>query len=385
MVAMQQLLAPQTLTKVISRQAATSSWLLNLFGVQPGGASELNFGHGREGSYHIYDNVRTVGQLTAPGTAAGRRNPQGVGKVSFTYARMHDSTSMLAELLHNLGRIEDPAARDVAGANMIRMQTKTLAQLASNFRLAMLVGTLRDSLYIKRVNDVAYFDFASAGGTQIGQQQARMPAGNKAKLNMIGDGNIIDKSWGHADQDANIPQHIGKINAAFQKLCGGSLTNIVCGTKVWNKVINNEHVAAIHGSANSPFRVLERAQLDPAIGETMLNAYRAVLNVYPDVTWWITDEGLDIGAPGDETFTKYVGDDNALFIGHSPTDDTLAVYQGSEPIAEYDGGPESVKTGLASWGVKRSNPTTTDLFALDNSLVVNHIPASTAYGTVIYS
>ena len=383
MVALQSLLSPQTLTKVISRQAATSSWLLNLFGIQPGGGSILNFGHGREGSYHIYNNVRTIGQLTAPGTAAARRNPQGVGKVSFTYPRMHDSTSMLAEMLHNLGRINDPRTRDTAGADMLRRQTKTLAQLAANFRLAQLVGTLRDSLYIKQTGDAAYFDFAaSGGGAQIGQQAARMPAGNKAQLNMLGAGDIIDASWATATTD--IPGHLGKINAAFQQLCGGHLSGIVCGTKVWNAVINNEHVAAVHGSANAPFMVLERAALDPSVGSTQLNVYRARLNVYPDIIFYITDEGLDVGAPGSETFTKYVGDNYALFLGHEPNDDVIGCYQGSEPIAERDGGPEDVKVGMASWSVKRSNPTSTDLFVLDNSLVVNHIPASTAYGEVIF-
>ncbi|TWU22458.1 hypothetical protein Pla52o_35140 [Novipirellula galeiformis] len=379
MVALQSLLSPQTLTRVVSRQAATSNWLLSLFGCQPGGSSIENLGHGREGSYHIYNNVRAVGQLTAPGSAAARRNPQGVGRVNFTYARMHDSVSMLAEMLHNLGRIDDPATRDRAGADMLRRQTTTLSQLASNFRLAMLVGTLRDSLYINRQDDTAFFDFAG-GGQQIGNVAARMPSGNKSKLNMLGTGDIIDTKW--STTTADIPGHVGKINAAFQQLCGGHLHAVVCGTKVWNYVINNEHVAAVHGSATPPFVVLERDSLDPAVGATMQNVYRARLSVYPDVVWYITDEGLDIGAPGAETFTKYVGDSNALFLGHNPSDNTISCYEGSEPIAERDGGPESVKVGLASWSVKRSNPTSTDIFALDNSMIVNHVPASTAYATV---
>lgn len=381
MVALQSQLAPQTLTRVISRQAAASNWLLNMFGCQPGGSAIENFGHGRSGSYHIYNNVRAVGQLTAPGAPAARRNPQGVGRVDFAYPRMHDSVSMLAEMLHNLGRIGDPATRDRAGADMLRRQTGTLAQLAANFRKAMLVGTLRDSLYINRVDDVAYFDFTGSG-TPIAQQHARMPSGNKLKLDMLGAGDIIAASW--ATDTTDIPGHLGLINAAFQQLCGGHLSTIICGTKVWNNVIKNDVVAAIHGSATAPFMALDRDSLDPALGSTMLNVYRARLSVYPDITWYITDEGLDIGAPGDETFTKIVGEDNAIFLGHNPGDRTISCYEGSEPIAEYDSGPEDVKVGLAAWSVKRSNPTSTDLFCLDNSLIVNHVPASTAYASVIY-
>jgi hypothetical protein len=41
MAAIQTLLSPQVLTKVISQVAATSDWLINLLGVGPGGANEV--------------------------------------------------------------------------------------------------------------------------------------------------------------------------------------------------------------------------------------------------------------------------------------------------------------------------------------------------------
>ena len=383
MAALQTLLSPQFLTKVISRVAGSSDWLTALFGVQSGGKNEMNMGHGRQGAYHIYNHVRKVAAGRAPATAAGRRAANPMGRVDFTYPRMHDSVSLSAEVLHNLSRIDDPAVRDNMGADMIRRQTDTLGELASNWRKAMLVGTLRDDLYIGFDGDDIFFDWESTAGVlPVIRQEARMPAGNKGQLNMLGAGNIIDASWLVTSTD--IPKHIGLLNAAFQQLNGGHLDTIICGTKVWNAVINNEHVAAIHGSAHAPFKLLERSELDPEIAKTMKNVYRAVLNVYPDVTWYITDEGLEIGKPGSESFKKIVEEDEALFIGHDPADGTVVCYEGSEPIAEYDGGPETLKTGMASWSVKRSNPTSTDLFVLDNALTINHIPDSKAYGTVIF-
>ncbi len=383
MAALQQLLSPNFLTKVISRTAASSDWLQLLFGVQDGGKNVLNFGHGRQGAYHIYDNVRKVAAGRVPGSAAGRRAPNPMGRVDFTYPRMHDSVPLLAEVLHNLGRIDNPGVRDAAGADMIRRETNTLGQLASNWRKAMLIGTLRDSLYIGFDGDSVFFDFANTSGAlPLIQQHARMPAGNKAKLDMLGGGDIIGASW--ATDTTDIPGHLGKINASFQQLCGGHLSAVICGTTVWNHVINNEHVAAIHGSANPPFVVLERDALDPQIASTIKNAYRAKLSVYPDVTWYITDEGLEVGRPGSETYQKIVGDNNAIFIGHEPDDGTVGCYEGSEPICEHDGAPESVKVGLSAWSVKRSNPTSTDLFVLDNALVANHVPASEAYATVVF-
>lgn len=382
--ALQQLLHPQVLTNTISQVAASSDWLLNLFGVQPGGKNVLNFGHGREGAYHIYNHTRKVAKGRAPGTAAGRRAPNAMGKVNFTYPRMHDSVPLLAEVLHNLSKIDDPAVRDAAGAQMISRQTDTLGELAANWRKAMLMGILQDSLYHHVSGDDEWFAFSdgSGSGTAAIQLNGRMPAGNKSKLNMLGAGDILSASW--ATNTTNIPLHIGQINAAFQQLCGGHLAAVIVNAKVWNYVINNNYVAAIHGSANAPFRVLERDSLDPMIANTMKNTYRAVLNVYPDVVWYITDEGLDIGAPGSETYTKIVDDTHAIFVGFQPDSGVIACYEGSEPIAEYDGAPETVKYGLNAWSVKRSNPTQTELFVLDNALIIPQVPAAHAYGLVVY-
>jgi hypothetical protein len=392
MASLEQMLMPQVLTRVISRVASSSDWLTNLFGITPvdittDGKSEptkgkniINEGHGRVGAYHIYNNMRAVAQGRSPGSAAARRRVNPMGRVNFTYPRMHDSVSLPAEVVHNLGQIQDPAQRDVAGAQMIKRQTNSLAQLAMNWRKAMLIGALRDSLYIRIDGDSQFWQFDNTGNAM--QVPFQMPSGNKAQLNMLGAGSIIDASWLTTTTD--IPGHIGKINAAFQQLCGGHLAACICGTKVWNSIIKNEVVAGIHGSANPPFMVLERDALDPMIARTMRNVYRAKLSVYPDITWYITDEGLEIGGPGNETFTKIVGENQVSFIGHEPDDGTLACYEGSEPIAEYDSGPETVKVGLSAWSCKKSNPTSTELFVLDNAMVVPHVPAAYAYGTVIF-
>lgn len=381
MPALQQILPPNVVTRVVTRQAAVSDWLQNLFGVQPGGVNEVYEGHGREGAYTIFDNTRTVAQGRAPGTAHAVGSAQGVGRVAYTYPRMHDSIALLAETLHNLGRIDNPTLRDGAYDDMIARQEKFLGQKAGNWRKALLVGALRDSLYLVRDGENEYVNFANVSGKSR-QVNMQMPAGNKTQLDMLGDGNIINASWATATTD--IPGHLGQINAAFQELCGGHLAACVCTTKVWNNIIKNDVVAAIHGSANPPFKVLERESLDPQLANTMRNVYRAVLNVYPDITWYITDEGIDIGAPGSETFTKMIGVNEVLFVGSEPTNGVVTVYQGSEPIAEYDGAPESVKVGMAAWMYKQSNPTRTNMVVLDNALPVLHVPKAIAYGTVIF-
>lgn len=381
MPALQSILPANVVTRVVSRVAASSDWLANLFGVQPGGPNVINEGHGRFGAYTIFNNTRSVAQGRAPATAHATSSPQGVGRVEFTYPRMHDSISLSAEVLHNLGRVDNPAVREGAMTDMISRQERFLGQKAANWRKALLVGTLRDSLYLHRSGDDEAVLWSSVTGAR--QVHGRMPAGNKAQLNMLGAGNIIDASWAAAATD--IPGHLGLINAAFQQLCGGHLAAVICGTKVWNAVMQNDAVAATHGIANAPFTALTRDSLDPEIAKTMKNVYRAVLNVYPDITWYITDEGLDIGLPGAETFSKIIEDNKALFVGFEPgSSDVFGCYEGSEPIAEYDGAAESVKVGLSAWMYKQSNPTRTNLVVLDNALPSNHVPASLAYGTCIF-
>jgi len=379
MAALQTLLSPQVLTKVISQKAAASDWLINLFGLGPGGKNEIYEGHGRYGAFNIYNNVRTVGKGRAPGTAAARSRPNPMGVTPFTYPRMHDSVGLPAEVLHNLGLISDPAQRDSMGADMIRRQTETLGQKAANWRKAQLIGCLRDSLYLRQEGEAQYITFTSTNAMQI---PFRMPAGNKTQLNMLGGGNIINATW--ATSATDIPGHLLQLNAAFQRLNGGHLAVVMTGWEVWNYIKKNDFVQEEHGIANSPFLRFERVAVEDTITKTGKNVMMAELASAPGVIFYITDEGLDIGPEGSEVYTKIVEDGKAIFLGFSPGDDVIQAYQGSEPIAEYDAGPKTVKIGMASWSVERANPTSTDLFILDNSLIVNHVPDSVAYGTVVF-
>jgi hypothetical protein len=380
MAALQSLLSPQVLTKVVSQKAAASDWLLQLFGLGPGGKNERHEGHGRYGAFNIYNHVRTVAKGRAPGTAAARSRPNPLGTVPFTYPRMHDSTSLPAEQLHNLGLITDPATRDVMGADMVRRQTDTLAEKAANWRKAMLIGMLRDSLYFRPDGENHIIQFSSTGNAW--QVPFQMPSGNKSQLNMLGAGNIIDATW--VTSTTNIPGHLLAINAAFQKLNGGGLRAVICGWQVWDYIKKNDFVQEEHGTAHSPFLRFERLEIESKIAVSMKNVWVAELASAPGVIFYITDEGLDIGIEGSETFTTIVESGKALFLGFEPGDDVVECYTGSEPIAEYDAGPKTVKIGMASWSVERSNPTATDIFVLDNSLVVNHVFDSVAYGTVVF-
>ena len=383
-VSMQDILQPIALTKVISQMAAVSPSLLHLFGMEPGGKNEIDLGLGRMGYYHVYNNVRTVGQGRAPGTAAGRSAPQSIGKIPFVFPRMHDSVVLPMEELNNIAKIGDPALRDKAGIDYVSRQAKTLAQKASNWRLALLVGMLRDSLYLATDGESAYASYSNVGmRLNFGR-----PAGNTGQLDMLGAGDIINTSWATTPDTiatcANIPAHLGKINAAFQQLNGGMLTDVICPISTWMYVIENAWVAKMHGTAVAPFRRFER-QIGQTPDGRPLNEHAGELAVLPGVIWHITDAGLELGAPGSEAFAKHVPDNYAIFLcGPQEFGDLYTMQVGGEPIAERDGAPISEKRGFAAWSNQTSNPTATNLFVLDNILPTCHVPTAVAYGEVVF-
>jgi hypothetical protein len=237
---------------------------------------------------------------------------------------------------------------------------------------------LRDSLYFHRDGDSLYPNFTSTSATY--QVNFQMPAGNKDQLDMLGSGNIIDVSWDNPSAD--VPKHFGEIDAAFQELYGGRLENVLVRNAVWQYIIKNDNVASQAGIANTPFRRFERAVGTRADGSPV-NVRVAELVMIPGVTFYITDEGVTMGTRGSETFTHYVGTNEAIFMP-SPDQGNFFMQLGSEPVVEYDGGPETVRAGQYVWSNKTYNPPQTNLYSLDNALACNDIPKSVANGTVVF-
>jgi hypothetical protein len=202
---------------------------------------------------------------------------------------------------------------------------------------------------------------------------------NRAGTTVFG-ANILDASWDNAG--ANIPLQIGKINQARAVQGVGPVTNILCNSIIWNYLINNDYLIMHAGSSNSPFEVYKREVGTRSDGSPM-HEYVGAFKSLPGVSFHISDEGLELWNGTTEIFTKHFPDTMAIFMG-DPTGGQFTLYQGSEPIAEYDGGPESVRVGLSAWSKKTSNPTGTEIYVLDNALPVNHDPYDIQIGTVVF-
>ncbi len=385
MASIHDILRPIVYTKTISRISASASSLLNLFGMQVGGPNEKFYGHGRAGSYKVFNHLRSTALMTAPGAPAARRPRQPIADVPFTYPRMHEEFSLPFEEIHNFAKIDDPTARDIAGESYIAKQSRGPGERHGNWRAGMLVGMLRDSLYVQESGSYWYLSYTSASAlTQIPFQ---LPAGNQDQLNItdlagnsINGSAIIDTSWDNPA--ANIPLHCALIDAALFRRHGVHLKHIVLRSRLWDQVTSNDHVAAGHGIANPPFQTFERKIGEQADG-TPKQEWVGTINKVPGVLWHINNEGRDIGPPGSETFTYDIEDGHALFLPE-PNGDTFEGLTGSEPIVEYDNGPVITKIGLAAWSKRASNPSSYENFILDNFLPVPYMPGSWCYGDLVF-
>lgn len=380
------ILRPRTFTKVVSRVAAASSQVLNFVGMQVGGPLERNYGHGREGSYHIFNNVRTVAVGTAPGSPAARRSRQPVGRVPYVYPRMHQQLSLLYEEIHNFAKIGDPFNRDIAGTDYITRQMRKPAQEAANWRAALVVGMLRDSLYIHEYGLAQYPSYSSSGASY--QLAFQLPAGNKDQLNIldkddttsINGGDILDASWDNSS--TNIPEQINKVDAALFRRTGNHLSTIMCRYDLWDKVTNNDYVAAGHGISNPPFQTYSRTVGRNPDGSPFQARFGRI-NKVPNVEFFINDEGMDVGDPESPTWQYHIESGKALFLPTLTTD----LFEGciaSEPIAEYDNGPVTIKTGMAAWTTVKSNPSSYEAFVLDNFFPTPYNPGCWAYGNCVF-
>lgn len=379
------ILRPNTFTKTISRVSQASSWLLNFFGMQVGGANEAYKGHGREGYYLVFNHLRNVALETAPGAPAARRPRQAVGRVPFVYPRMHEEFSLLYEEIHNFGKIDDPVMRDIAGESYIRRQMIGPGERHANWRAACLVGMLRGSLYTHESGDYWYPSYDSSGS--LVERPFQLPSGNKDQLDIADVGGtsiygsaIIDASWDNPGAD--IPLHIQRVCAAIMRRNGVVIKHIMCRTELWNQIINNERIAALAGFANQPFELFERQVGTNPDGSPMM-VHTGRVGATPGITYWINDDGRELGIPGSETFTYDIEEGHALFLP-DPNPNLFEMLIGSEPIVERDGSPAVVKTGFAAWNNLVSNPSSYESFILDNALPVPYVPGCWAYADCVF-
>jgi len=362
----QQVLAPKTILKAISQIEMPGTTLQNLFGWGLTGANK-NQQSGRNFSYDIFDNTRTIATGRVPGQAASRQKPQGVGQVSGTFPRAAETIPLLDEDLLNRRRLGGPVNElDRRGESYITKQEAYLGQRFANLVEFQTAAMIRGAYSYSLEGDDLRHGF-TGGETTVDFQ---VPAGNKDQLDMLGDGNLLDADWSSAATD--IPLQLQNINAAMVQLTGLGLSHVALTGTGWQYVINNTKVQTLGGSSNVVFESMRR------VGQ---GEFSAVLRAIPWVTFHVVDYGLNVYDGASETFTKLVEDDHAAFLPEvSPR--WVEYLEGSEIVTEGPAGVKAERFGFYAYSYPTHDPSGWDLCAVVNGIPALYTPGALAYGQV---
>ncbi|MFH5805598.1 major capsid protein [Alienimonas sp. DA493] len=381
-----ELLSTKVTDRAVRRLAANSSGLLRAFGLQPGGRN-VNPVRTRQGGYDIFDDTRTVGQHSTPGTPAKTIRRQPVGRVNYYIPRMAEQLFLTDEELYGNRPIGgDGGDIDLTGRSEIARQQRFLGQRTANWRLALFGGLIRGKVHVYKKGDNEYLTYSTGGNSgaqKLFTVNYQHESTHTAQLDMGTGSNILDASWDTATTD--IPGHILSINRAFKRQSGGRLGSVIVNSNTWKHVIKNDEVKAIAGTTNTPYTEWTRGNdldSDTSLPNTTM---RAVIPGLPGVEWYITDEVIDIGPEGAESTTDLVPDGYAFFgPAASDRNDLFGMMECPEPIVERPGGPSVPRTGSYSWTFSSMNPAGTSLFSHDNSLPALYVPKAVAYGQVAF-
>ncbi len=377
-VAIPQLLNPAIVNARVDRLKVTNTSLQNAWGMNKGGSAVRQSPMGRRGSYDIFNSTRRLARPSAPMTAASLIEPFPVGNVNFIIPRFHPSMYLGAEMLHNLRPIGGPVGTiDTAGLQYVADQEKLLKQTITNQREFQIAAMQRGSYTLTNTTPLQGMTPAYSGGDITVDYQ--IPSGNKTKLNMLGAGDIIATKW--SNSAALIISDILQVHEAFIQLTGYGLEQIDMTSVGWGYLGSNTQAVAHAGTSNTYFEYITR-------DDSSFN-FSAKLKALPWLRINVNDNGLESGTATaisltsglSAAFQKFIEDDHALFTIERSA--VLAQYwECGEPISEYDGQPQQVRTGEYYWVTPRSNPTGYQIFALHNGLPVLMIPAGIAYGLI---
>ena len=368
-VSTQQIFASQTILEVVSQMNLAGTTLQRLFGWGFGGKNVARQS-GRNFAYDIFDNTRTVATARVPGQTTGRQPPRKIGAVQGTFPRAAESITLLDEDLLNRRFLAATANElDLNGEAYLTRQEAYLAQRFANLIEFQTAAMLRGSYSYFDDGDDLRHGFASGPVTV----NFRIPAGNQAKLNMLGAGDILAADWSEAASD--IPLHLQQINAAMLQLTGMGLAHVVVTGVGWQHLVNNTKIQALGGSTNVVFDSLQR---------TKSGEFQAVLRALPWIMFHIVDYGLEVWNGSADSFTKLIEDDHAAFFPE-PSPRWSQYVEGSEIVTEGPGGPKSERFGFHPFAYPKHDPSGWELSAVMNGIPALYTPAAVAYGQIVGS
>lgn len=359
-------------TRAISRIKVPGDRLQRWLGMSPVGPAVTRPG-GHHTGWDIFDHTRGLARGRPPGTGPSTVAKQPIGHVSATIYRSHEKVPLLQERMFRLRPLGSQwGTIDASGQQYITRQQFILAQRFRNTREFMVSRMLRGQFQLKQSGD-DWLPVDSGGHITIDFQ---IPAGNKGQLNMLGTGNIIDKSW--ADPSADVIKHCLMVQQAFEELHGWPLRHVWITSTVLNYLMNNTVLINTAGMANTVWLTWNRS---PYVGPDGVpdGGHEVVFRGLPWLQFHIYDAGLVV----DGQFKRIIEDNAAIFLP-DPSPELFEMHEGSEIVVENVNDPGQERFGLAAWTQRVVQPAGWELLAVDNCIPALYVPKAVAYATVVF-
>ena len=368
-----QLLGATFLTEAVNRLSVRGSFLLNRFGMQPGGPNRQTVRQ-REGAYPLIRNTREAGTLSAPDEPSTTVNPVRVGMVPYTLARLAEKKVFTYDELHGFmapggARITANTPVDEAGEQRVAEEQAHLTRRDVGFRLALLGGMLRGQVYVHQSGGVHYLSYTDTGAAFPINYQ--LPAANTGQLNMVDEdnvsifgGNIIGASW--ATTTTDIPADVLQIRAGFERIGVSAGLMVMNSTTFSATLAVNDVIAEKAGANNQPYQLVP----SPPLPDGTPAGFEVVIpGLPPNMRVVVSDETVKVGAPGSEAH-QLVIPDNYVWIGPDPlSPQGRGVFTMAEfPEVAGRPGDMTARAMPYSYSVEHHDPARVDMFLLDNCL-----------------
>jgi hypothetical protein len=392
-----ELLQPQVILDVVSRIRERQGRLGKWLGFQPNKFDPMTValsgpntvpGDTRYATFRLFDFTRVIAKARAPATGPATVAANPVGDVRISCARFHMKIPLMYEELGNLSPIMGPNSQvDTGGQDYLQRQERFIATQFNNAVELMSTGMLQDSLWFVQSGDNWLPQLSDPGTGVRFQVPFQVPSGNKAKLNMLGTGDILSVSWNNPA--APIYGNISSIKMATAQLTGYPLTDVWVNSGSWYEVITNTEIRNLAGSSQTPFAEFDNVAEKGMDGEET-GAYEAILRADPTITWHVTDEVLVTGSDidpsystGSGTIVKMVPDNLAFFLP-KPSSTWTRMYHGGEYVVENPGMAGVLRRGYYFWREYVTQPSAVELIGLLNAIPLLYIPKIVVAGTIIY-
>lgn len=381
-------LTPSVVTGIVSRIYTPGNPLSRMFGGAINGPNtKKEQVLGRAYSYDIFDNIRKVAYGRQPGTGPSSRARYPVGRVTNTFGRNYDKIPLDYETLNNIRTLgKNAGERDRAGATYLEEEGRKFRQTFDNFReylWGMLLTT--GQAYLQFIGDdmVPVLSLGSNPGMTI---DWKIPSGNlpgftgawQANLNPLSTGNLISAIWSNVATD--IASQIDAINQAFQALVGAPLQAALTDSLVWRMLLKNTGLQQQAGSANTAFAEYLMEDVRGPDGNK-IGILKGVLKAIPWLTWYIIDNGLEIGTLGNETFNRWWPGNLVTFM-IEPDPYWIKGVEGSELVKDNPIAPAVQRYGAHFWLREWDEPARVELHGLSNYIIQDSIPSALMIGRV---